>query len=300
MIETPKNVCFSDGLLKWSPVNCADGYNIHSGLDYVITLDGGDVREFVVPDDMPEPYSVSAWVRDQDNVSAHTEKSIVACGLFEPTGELVVDDRFENLDNWVVKFPYWDYDTVINNELQRYGPDAFSFDENGVTITANKDADGNWTSGVLTGPIEQSRIYGFYEWDIKMGGEQGTWPACWLLNTKYFDEEQNITAQPEIDVMEMVKGMLCQHYHWLDDEWLKESNRVIPFIEGFNKYGVDWQEGRLTFYINRVPVFEVVGPHVSSQGMYPIMNLAMGGWAGDPLPELDEAKMTIRSYRVWQ
>ena len=300
MIDTPKNVCFSDGLLKWSPVECADGYNIHSGLDYVVTLDGGDVRNFIVPDDMPEPYSVSAWVRDQDGVSAHTQKSMVACGLFEPAGTLVVDDTFENLDNYLPKFPYWGYDQINNGELQTYSPDAFTLGDDGATITATKDADGNWSSGVLTGKIEESFIYGFFEWDIKMGGEQGTWPACWLLNTKYYDEDQLITAQPEIDVMEMVKGLLCQHYHWLDDEWKKESNRVIPFIEGSNKYAVDWQPGRLTFYINRIPVFEVTGDHVSSQEMYPIVNLAIGGWAGDPLPELKEAKMIIRSFRVWQ
>ena len=294
-IQTPANVCFTDGVLHWSPVPCADGYNVHSGIDYVVSVVGGDINSLVIPEDMLEPYTVSAWVRTKD-----TPRSAIAGGACMPVGELVVDENFENLENWNRKFPYWDYEKTINNELQIYTPDAFSLDENGVTITATKDADGNWSSGVLTGKIEESFIYGFFEWDIKMGGEQGTWPACWLLNTKYYDEDQLITAQPEIDVMEMVKGLLCQHYHWLDDEWKKESNRVIPFIEGSNKYAVDWQPGRLTFYINRIPVFEVTGDHVSSQEMYPIVNLAIGGWAGDPLPELKEAKMIIRSFRVWQ
>lgn len=303
MIDTPTLVCFDNGILQWQPVPGASGYNIHSAEDYLLTVQGGDTAIVELPQGVEPPYSVSAWVRDNDGVVANTARSLPAGSPFVPTGELVLDERFENLDNWLREFPYWD--DVINNELQDYDPDAFVLTGNGVTIQATKQDNGRWLSGILTGPVELAYTSGFFEADIMFDGSSGTLPAWWLLNQKYYktvDDKQVRTTTPECDIVEVVDKIAHQSYHsWHPSRNTRSNPGGVELTEGFSKYAVKWEPGRMTWFINRLPVFTTYGDHVGTDPMYPILNLAVGGnWPGDPADDLESAEMHVKSVQIWQ
>jgi len=55
------------------------------------------------------------------------------------------------------------------------------------------------------------------------------------------------------------------------------------FSEGFHTFGLSWKPEELLFYVDGVPRYRIIGENVSSQAMYLIVNLAIGGiWTGDP------------------
>lgn len=294
MIETPSNVCLDNGFLRWQPVPYADGYNIHKKSAYLASVEGVDNTHFAVHwDETPEDYTVSAWVRPLGAATAHTQRSLPAKGRYEPKS-IVHRDLMTSGDNWLPRFPYWDH--TINNELQIYTPQALTFDEDGLTIRAERDAAGNWTSGLISGPLDRAYLYGYFEAEIEFPFESGLLPAFWLLNKKY------VGLRPEIDIAEVIAGQVKFNYHW----WAPEHNDTKRFGSlalqpRFNKYGLLWERNRLTWFVNRMPVFTTWGDHVSRQYMYPILNLAVGGdYPGAPPNELNRALMRVREFAVYE
>ena len=292
MITYPENVCWNDGYLRWSAVDGAHGYNVHMNGRYVATV---EALEYAT--DEAIGWTVSSWTKE-----SHSPRSKTAVTKIEPE-KVVFEDKFENLDNWRTYFPYWDW--PINNELQEYvGQDSifnpFSFGEDGLTITAKREVD-KWYSGVLTGPIEKSYLYGYFEAEIKLDIKQGMWPAFWLLNTKYVDK------RPEIDIVEVLghePNRLYHTYHtWTPDHSQLQGESVIDTSQ-FHKFGLLWEPNRLTWYVDGLPVFTTT-ENVSSQPMYPIINLAVGGnWVSllkrDIEPDTERGSMTVRNFRVCQ
>ena len=332
MIDAPDTVCFHSGRLRWSDVENAEGYNIHLGQQYLSTVVGSTSVDYDGGD--PESLRVSSWKKeggeehsvksdyavvllepltcdssDKDGIGAVPEGKgeqddggfanlfVPEGKLIEPDGELVIDERFESLNtNWRSGFPYWDQ--VINNELQVYTEDALSFSDDGLCIKAEKQKDGSWKSGLISGKVDQSMTYGFYEASIKWNGQGGFLPAFWLLNTKYVDK------RPEIDIWECPGfGSAHQSYHhWTPDgHHNKTSNQTDQITDRFVAYGVDWKAESLTFYIDREPVYTAWGDYIAGQNCYPILNLAVGGnWPKNPAANVDSAELFIKWFRVWQ
>lgn len=303
MIEVPQNVCVSkEGLLQWSPVPFADGYNVHIRQDYIASLSGELNTKYQIENyDSALDYKVSAWVRNKVNSSqAHTSKSQRAGEAYEPEGQLIVDERFADLNDWLPKFPYWPTTEIINKELSYYSEAALHLTDEGLLIEAVKEnIEGSktpWRSGIVTGRIDKGFIRGYFEAEIQFDIAQGLWPAFWLLNVKY------VHKRPEIDIMEMVGGELHQSYHWWEPHRNHNNNDFrLPAESGFHKYGLLWEESRLTWYYDRMPIYTVWGDHVPDQECYPIFNLAVGGtWPGAPSPELQRAEMKVKHFKVWQ
>lgn len=119
--------------------------------------------------------------------------------------------------------------------------------------------------------------YGYFESRIKVQKGQGVWPAFWLLPA-----DRN--WPPEIDVMEFLgnkPGEILQTLHWEQDaKPAKDETRIsktIDYSNNWHTYGVDWQPGKIDWYIDGVKTKTFEGKEVPSEPMEIIINLAIGG-----------------------
>lgn len=138
-----------------------------------------------------------------------------------------------------------------------------------------------YSSGVLTSYDNFKFVNGYVEVRAKLPEGDGLWPAFWLLNGYYVG---NI---PEIDIMEMqgeASHSIHQTYHYFDANGnLISSPEVIRKTEGdysdgeFHTFGVQWQPGSIQWYIDGELTRTLVSDAVSTQLMYIIVNLAVGG-----------------------
>nr|MBX2880789.1 family 16 glycosylhydrolase [Granulosicoccus sp.] len=158
-----------------------------------------------------------------------------------------------------------------------------------------------YVSGLLTSYDSFKFVNGYAEIRARLPRGSGLWPAFWVLNGYYVDQ------QPEIDVMEF-RGELVDEvvhsYHYYSDQGLQSDSSTtsgLDYTAGFHKYGVHWQPGRIDWYIDDVIVHTVSGDKVSSQVMYLILNLAVGGNFVDTVdPAALPADYVVDYVRVWQ
>lgn len=237
---------------------------------------------------------------------------------------LVFSDEFQGdtLDatKWTTALT-WGPDLVVYNQLQYYvdtqndadfGYNPFSLDGEVLTITATETPEElrsaaneqAWLSGALTTAGKFDFTYGYAEASIELQAGRGLWPAFWMLSTD-FDN-----LKPELFIMEYDGSKptsLFHNYNYTDTDgnlrspgqWEVSSE---AFSEGFQKVGVAWSPEELLFYINDVPRYRIVGENVSSQNMYLIMSLAVGGiWPGAPDATTPSPASTRVDYvRVYQ
>lgn len=214
-----------------------------------------------------------------------------------------------------------------NDEKQCYSGRAISQSGGYLRITATRGQtpaaackgashDLQYISGLLTTSgcpwyeksAECSRLaafaqsYGYFEMRAKLPKGKGLWPAFWLVPL-------GSGTPPEIDIMEALEhqpSTVYQTYHYLDSTGAhqKAGNTFEgpDFSEKFSTFGIDWKPGLLVWYIDGREVFRFQNPAVSSEKMYLLLNLAVGGyWPGDP----DEtttfpAEMLVDYVRVYQ
>jgi len=138
-----------------------------------------------------------------------------------------------------------------------------------------------YTSGIITTYDSFKFTHGYAEIRARLPQGDGLWPAFWLLNGYYVDQ------QPEIDVIE-TRGEnpneLVHSYHLSPKDggppsytWSSFSSDPDGFSDGYHTYGIAWEPGKLDWYVDGVKKHTHTGPSVSSQNMYAILNLAVGG-----------------------
>jgi len=139
-----------------------------------------------------------------------------------------------------------------------------------------------YTSGILTTYDSFKFTHGYAEIRARLPLGDGLWPAFWLLNGYYVDQ------QPEIDIMEFrgeAPQEIVHSYHHSPRNgetpsysWSTFSNnQQAGYTDGFHLYGASWEPGKIDFYIDGVKVHTHTGTTVSTQNMYAILNLAVGG-----------------------
>lgn len=236
---------------------------------------------------------------------------------------LVFADEFRNNDidggKWNTSYR-WGSTWIINSEKQFYvdqltnpwfGYKPFSFDGEYMYITATPTPGYLWEnaigqpylSGAMTTYNKFNMKYGYVEMRAKLPKGRGLWSAFWLLH--HHDDRQ----RPEIDVVEYIghqPDLLYQTYHWVDG-W---SARRTPSYEAFgpdysqdfHTYAVKWEPGVITWYVDGVARNQVVDGNVSSEEMYLLVNLAVGGWwPGDPDGSTQfPATMAVDYIRAYQ
>ena len=169
-----------------------------------------------------------------------------------------------------------------------------------------------YLSGVITSYDAFRFRYGRVEARARMPAGNGYWSAFWLLNA-YYGQDQ--PEDPEIDIVEALgerTDRVYQVYHRLEDrdgdglytDRVSDESRVpvADFSDDFHVYRVDWEPGRLVWYVDGVETKRIEGEAVSDEQMYLIANLAVGG--GFPVPPDASTpfpgRFEIDWIRVWQ
>ncbi len=224
---------------------------------------------------------------------------------YSPTSgkKLVFDDEFNgsalNANDWVTCYDWRKpSETGCTNggnfEQEWYDDDQLAVANGRLTITAIENPINvvvqnraktftyrsgmiNSGAGVTNGSVRWAGTYGFYEARMKFEAGQGIWPAFWLLPV-------NKAWPPEIDAMEAVgskPNQILQTVHWQTKGQPQKSVSVISrekdYANEWHTYGVDWEPGRIDWYIDGQKTRSYSGPNVPDTPMEVIIDLAVGG-----------------------
>ena len=241
-----------------------------------------------------------------------------------PAGyRLVFSDEFRgsSLDTskWNSSYRWGPY-FIINGERQFYidrindpnfGHSPFEFDGEHMTISAIRTPDHlrgrannqPYLSGALTTYNKFRMQYGYVEMRARLPRGKGLWSAFWLLH------QNELRNRPEIDVVEYIgdrQNVVFQTYHFFENFDLRSTptfQAVGPdYSQDFHTYAVQWEPGLITWYVDGQVTNTYSSGNVSSEEMYLLVNLAIGGWwPGDPDGSTPfPARMTIDYIRAYQ
>ena len=248
--------------------------------------------------------------------------------------DLVWSDEFNT--NGAVNATKWHHQTQIpaggnwyNNEEQHYTNFlSNSFVENGVLkIVAKREVLNNqgvtkqFTSARLNSKF--AFTYGRVDIRAKVPTNQGTWPALWLLGKNitepggFFAATHGTTPWPacgEIDIME--HGITPDRPGYVQSAIHTPSSSGATINHGdtiannlgtdFHVYSMNWSPFQITFLLDGVP-FYTYNPSVKNASTWPftsdqylLLNIAMGGYAGNIPSDFNQATMEIDYVRVYQ
>ncbi|HVI33970.1 Calx-beta domain-containing protein [Phenylobacterium sp.] len=184
-------------------------------------------------------------------------------------------------------------------QLDHYTPHAVS---GGIlTIKAERlldeDREAAWgreySSGMLNtmGMFEQK--YGYFEMRAELPTAHGAWPAFWMMPTPY-------VAQTEADIMEGLAATPHVDYRraWGGDTNLYDNAYKID-PTGYHSYGMLWTPTTVTFYFDGVAVLQSDTPANWTHPMALIVNMAVGGWGGEPNSLQFPAEMKVDYVRAY-
>ncbi len=156
---------------------------------------------------------------------------------------------------------------------------------------------------------------GLFEARIKVPTGTGVWPAFWLLGE---DDRYGWPACGEIDIMEApasaaTRGQVHQGTHspsrdGTGDVGVGVAPSAGDWGRAFHTYAVAWAAGELRFFIDGRLTGIVNEQDVEARGgawpfddrpQSPIINLAVGGWAGVPDDTWAEQSMLVEWVRVY-
>ena len=248
--------------------------------------------------------------------------------------DLVWSDEFNT--NGAVNATKWHHQTQIpaggnwyNNEEQHYTNFlSNSFVENGVLkIVAKREVLNNqgvtkqYTSARLNSKFAYT--YGRVDIRAKVPTNQGTWPALWLLGKNitepggFFAATHGTTPWPacgEIDIME--HGITPDRPGYVQSAIHTPSSSGATINHGdtiannlgtdFHVYSMNWSPFQIMFLLDGVP-FYTYNPSVKNASTWPVtadqyllLNIAMGGVAGNIPSNFNQATMEIDYVRVYQ
>lgn len=242
------------------------------------------------------------------------------------TWALVFHDEFEGAEldgtRWHTCHWWDDHGCTIktNNELQWYRPENVVLRDGHLVLRATERGyrapDGKdfaYTSGMVStgqnayrSPIPHLFADTFFYAEIRarIPTGRGLWPALWLLPAAN-------THPPEIDIMEVVGQAprdLNMTVHFLDEAGqrrkLQNHWRSRAPLDDWHIYAVDWQPGRIIWFVDGQPLATVTAPAraIPKEPMYFVANLAVGGdMPGPPgRSTVFPAEFEIDFVRIWK
>lgn len=241
--------------------------------------------------------------RGEDQPASAVEES-----KSRPGWELTFHDDFdgEKLDysKWMPKDPWG---VVRNDELQGYWIKAFHPVDGILKIQAEHEpsfydgAKREYRSGMMTTSGNFAQTFGRFEIRCKVPAGKGLWPAFWLL-------PDPPAWPPEIDVLELLGHEPNKAYmslHWPRPSQPDESDSVTEefsgpdFSQGFHTFAIEWEKDEIRWYIDdklRASQTE----HIPQQPMFMLVNLAIGGWAGEPENSMFPVDFEVDFIKVWR
>jgi beta-glucanase (GH16 family) len=249
--------------------------------------------------------------------------------------DLVWSDEFNT--NGALNSSNWHHQTQIpaggswyNGEVQHYtNRISNSFVENGVLkIVAIKQA---FTDQGVTKQYTSARLnskfaftYGRVDIRAKVPTNKGTWPALWLLGKNisepgsFFEATHGTTPWPacgEIDIMEhgitqsKPQGYIQSAIHTPSSfgNTINHGGKVANDLgTSFHVYSMNWSPNKIVFLLDGVE-FYTYNPSEKNSATWPftadqflLLNIAMGGVAGDIPSQFTQATMEIDYVRVYQ
>ena len=214
----------------------------------------------------------------------------------------------------------------VNHELQKYiASEETVFIKDGmlhirpIKIT-DKEGNHKFYSGRVNTKDKHEFLYGKFEASMKVPRGKGFLPAFWLLA----DEERfgNWPLCGEVDIMEVLGNDTKTSYatiHYGEPHGQEQGKKELTegsFSDDFHEYSVEWEPGKMKFFVDFVQILEVRDWFTAVEGEdekpYPApfdqtffvqMNLAVGGdWPGNPdeTTNFDNAEYLIDYVRVYQ
>lgn len=220
-----------------------------------------------------------------------------------PAGwELVWSDEF---DTGTQPDPAkWSYDVGGhgwgNRELQFYTdarPENARLENGRLIIEARREKwqGRDYTSARLVTKHKGDWTYGRFEIRARLPLGRGTWPAIWMLPTKWDLGNGNWPDVGEIDIMEHVgydPGVIHASTHSRQHQWRINSQRTAKIAvpdagEAFHTYTLEWDEGEIRMFVDDRHYFtsrKEGGDWTSWPFFRPfhlVLNVAVGGdWGG--------------------
>lgn len=155
----------------------------------------------------------------------------------------------------------------------------------------------DFLSGAMATYDKFTQRYGYFEARIKIPSHVGTFPAFWLHHQK---RKYEGTQRTEIDIMENLghaPWYVYNSFHYFknvtttfggDAQFLKPepSGQIYngtDFSNDYHTYAVEWEPGRVTWFIDGNQVSQLSHEAVNYEDLYIILNLAIGGnWTNFP------------------
>jgi beta-glucanase (GH16 family) len=218
----------------------------------------------------------------------------------------------------------------FNNELQHYTNRlSNSFVSNGnLNIVAKREtfADQNVTKQYTSARLNSRFAFTYGRVDIraKAPNNQGTWPALWLLGKNvnedggFFDSNFGTTSWPacgELDIMEHgifvnqpinYVGAAIHTPSSFGNTQNKGGIQLADISQNYYVYSMNWSPNQISFLIDDV-VYYTYNPAVKNASTWPfdadqffLLNVAMGGFAGQVPASFTQASMMIDYIRVYQ
>lgn len=215
-----------------------------------------------------------------------------------------------------------------NGELQHYtNNDTNSFVSDGnLNIVAKKET---ITQNGVTLDYTSARLnskyaftYGRVDVRAKLPLGNGTWPAIWTLGKNiseegaYFQTQgfgtTNWPACGEIDIMEHglhATNSVSSALHTPDSygNTMNTATKALHNVsENFHVYSMNWSPNQITFLIDYVGYY-TFNPSTKNSSTWPfdleqflLLNVAMGGFSGNPDANFTQSSMVIDYVRVYQ
>lgn len=297
-----------------------------------LTILGDDISEddesfFIVVDDVTgadaEMQQVEIIIENDDiSYEVIIPQTGYMTGLTHPGKQLVWNQEFDEdeLDENV-----WTHEIGNgpsgwgNNELQYYRKENTQIIDGNLVIQAREENFGGfrYTSSRIITENKFEFTYGRVDVRAVVPGDQGIWPAFWMLGANI--REVSWPRCGEIDILEQV-GHTPNINHGTIHYSNSAGNRILntdtykllgnqKFSDQFHVFSLEWDEEKIRFYVNDNLYHTIFKNNLAQADPYPfdepfffIANVAVGGnWPGSPDGTTSFPKNLIIDYiRVFQ
>jgi len=251
--------------------------------------------------------------------------------------QLVWSDEFDSDELTPINSDKWFHQTQLptgvswhNGEVQHYTDRIENaFLENGylnIVVTKENFSDQGQTKAYTSARLNSKFAFTYGRIDVraKIPIEAGTWPAIWMLNQKinekggYWQPEFGTMGWPacgEIDIMEhgifpdqplnFIQSAI--HTTSSSGNTINKGGIIAKDLENdFHVYSLHWTPDQLTFLLDN-EIFYIYNPSEKNEKTWPfnsnqfiLLNVAMGGHAGEIDSNFTKSGMKIDYVRVYQ